>query len=127
MWWKRNFPDKSEKKKITQAHSEDPVSRGGSHITHKRNRFRGTLTISSSLYSRRRKFIYSFFLFFTDLIYYNGQIEDYEGRKVEGVGVMKDDELKFEESEVSHILRGVGGVTRGEGRGEGVGLFYYKR
>jgi hypothetical protein len=68
-----------------------------------------------------------FFLFFTDLIYNNGQIEDYEGRNVEGVGVMKDDELKFEESEVSHMLSGVGGVTRGEGRGEGVGLFYYKR
>ena len=42
------------------------------------------------------------------------------GSKVEGVGVMKDEELKFEEVESSHTLGGAGEVTRGEGRGEGV-------
>ena len=42
------------------------------------------------------------------------------GSKVEGVGVMKDEELKFEEVESSHTLGGAGEVTRGEGRGEGI-------
>ena len=41
---------------------------------------------------------------------------------------MKDDELKFEESETSHTIGGAGGVVRGQGRGEGIGFFfYYKR
>ena len=33
---------------------------------------------------------------------------------------MKVDELKLEETEVSHTLGGVGEVARGEGSGEGV-------
>ena len=37
------------------------------------------------------------------------------GSKVEGVGVMKDEEPKFEEVESSHTLGGSGEVTRGEG------------
>ena len=35
--------------------------------------------------------------------------------KVDGVGVMKDKEIKFEEIETSHTLGG-----EGEGRGEGI-------
>ena len=42
------------------------------------------------------------------------------GEGVEGVGVMKDEDLKFEEIEDSLKLGGVGEVTRGEGTGEGV-------
>ena len=42
-------------------------------------------------------------------------------RKVEDVGVMKDEEVKFEELEDSHTLDGSGEVTRGDlGLGEGV-------
>ena len=33
---------------------------------------------------------------------------------------MKDEELKLEEIETSLTLGGLGGITRGEGRGEGV-------
>jgi hypothetical protein len=33
-----------------------------------------------------------------------------EGRKVEDVGVMKDEDLKLEEIETSHTLGGVTGV-----------------
>ena len=40
------------------------------------------------------------------------------GSKVEGVGVMKDEELKLEDIEASHTLGGAGEVSRGEGRGE---------
>jgi hypothetical protein len=40
--------------------------------------------------------------------------------KVENVGVMKDEEKKFEEIEVSHTLGGAGEVGRGEGRGKRV-------
>jgi hypothetical protein len=36
--------------------------------------------------------------------------------KVEGIGVMKDEEITPEEKEGSHTLGGVGEVTRGEGR-----------
>ena len=44
------------------------------------------------------------------------------GKEVEGVGVMKDEDLKFEEIESSHTIGGtrVGEVVRGEGRGAGV-------
>ena len=34
--------------------------------------------------------------------------QDFGGGKVEGVGVMKDKDLPFEEIEVSHTLRGSG-------------------
>jgi hypothetical protein len=37
------------------------------------------------------------------------------GRKVEGVGAMKDEELKLEEIQVSHTLGGAGESSRGEG------------
>jgi hypothetical protein len=37
-------------------------------------------------------------------IYYNGEREGYRGKKVEGVGGMKDKELKLEEIEASHTL-----------------------
>ena len=36
-------------------------------------------------------------------VYYNGYSEIQEGRR-EGVGVMKDEDLKFEEIETSHTL-----------------------
>jgi hypothetical protein len=42
-----------------------------------------------------------------------------EGRKVEGVGVMKDKELKLEEIEASHTLGGAGEVSRGRGERRG--------
>ena len=37
--------------------------------------------------------------------YCNGETEDYWGREVKGVGVMKDKELKVEEIETSHTVR----------------------
>ena len=44
-----------------------------------------------------------------------------EGRKVEGVGVMKDKELKLDEIEASHTLVDRGKVvSKEEGSGEGV-------
>jgi hypothetical protein len=42
-----------------------------------------------------------------------------EERKVEGVGVMKDEDIKIEEIEVSHTLGGSGEVVRREGSGKG--------
>jgi hypothetical protein len=36
--------------------------------------------------------------------YYNGESEGYGGKKVEGVGVMQDKEVKLEEIEASHTL-----------------------
>jgi hypothetical protein len=44
------------------------------------------------------------------------------GGKVEGVGVMKDKKPKIYDKEVSHTLGGTGvkGVSKGEGRVEGV-------
>ena len=37
---------------------------------------------------------------------------NYRSRKVEGVGVMNDEDLKLEEIEVSHTLGGEGEVER---------------
>jgi len=42
-----------------------------------------------------------------------------KGRKVGGVGVMKDEERKLDEIEASQVERGKV-VSRGEGSGEGV-------
>jgi hypothetical protein len=44
--------------------------------------------------------------FWKGYIYYHGETED--GRKVQGVGVMKDKEVQFDEIESSDTLGGVG-------------------
>ena len=46
------------------------------------------------------------------------------GRKVGGVGVMKDKDLKFEEIESSHTLGG-SGEGRDQGRGKWRGCKFY--
>jgi len=46
------------------------------------------------------------FFFKRGYIYYNGQSEIEGERKSEGVGVMRDKELKLEETETSHTLGG---------------------
>ena len=58
------------------------------------------------------------------VIYDNGENEDEGGRKVQGVGVMKDKVVKVEEIEVSHTLGG-SGEGRVQGRGKGRGCTFY--